>query len=435
MASEKEIKKLDEVVEENKISGSIKKLQEQNLASRKDVSFSDSPPLISSSSDAPNVDRTHRDCKLVSPPVSTYGYLYEGCNGICSRLDTQGSVGSQKDVKIPYPVYHPSGKVPSFNNQGRGQLFQGRGIGNFRLNGQTSVDNNREKLVGNRSRGFDFSNELTRGPRANGREGSLSLLSTKSSLDSLTLREKYNLQDFQIKYEAAKFFMIKSYSEDDIHKSIKYNVWSSTFNGNKKLDAAFREKEARTKEATKCPIFLFFSVNSSGQFIGLAEMTGWVDFNKTMDFWQQDKWHGFFPVTWHIIKDIPNGLFRNIILQNNDNRAVTYSRDTQEIGLLQGLKMLYIFKTFQVKTSILDDFGFYEEKEEKERSLRARRSTALEHPGVATLNTNSSMKHRETTTRMQFSSRSNGTLNNGAASLVALTKNLSINAHRYSGTG
>ncbi|URE04219.1 YT521-B-like family domain containing protein [Musa troglodytarum] len=31
-------------------------------------------------------------------------------------------------------------------------------------------------------------------------------------------------------------------------------------------------------------------VNTSGQFVGVAEMVGPVNFNKTLDYWQQDKW-------------------------------------------------------------------------------------------------------------------------------------------------
>lgn len=73
-------------------------------------------------------------------------------------------------------------------------------------------------------------------------------------------------------------------------------------------------------------------VNASGQFCGVAEMTGPVDFHKDMDFWQQDKWTGSFPVKWHIIKDVPNTNFRHIILENNENKPVTNSRDTQEVS-------------------------------------------------------------------------------------------------------
>lgn len=60
-------------------------------------------------------------------------------------------------------------------------------------------------------------------------------------------------------------------------------------------------------------------------------MTGPVDFHRDMDFWQQDKWSGSFPVKWHIIKDLPNPNFRHIILENNENKPVTNSRDTQEV--------------------------------------------------------------------------------------------------------
>ena len=60
-------------------------------------------------------------------------------------------------------------------------------------------------------------------------------------------------------------------------------------------------------------------------------MVGPVDFDKSVDYWQQDKWSGQFPVKWHIIKDVPNSQFRHIVLENNDNKPVTNSRDTQEV--------------------------------------------------------------------------------------------------------
>lgn len=64
----------------------------------------------------------------------------------------------------------------------------------------------------------------------------------------------------------ARFFVIKSYTEEDVHKSLKYEIWSSTDPGNKRLDKAFRENGGRG------PIYLFFSVNTSGHFCGMAEM-------------------------------------------------------------------------------------------------------------------------------------------------------------------
>ncbi|KAG9156798.1 hypothetical protein Leryth_019491 [Lithospermum erythrorhizon] len=185
--------------------------------------------------------------------------------------------------------------------------------------------------------------------------------------------EQYNRDDFLLDFQKAKFFIIKSYSEDDVHKSIKYNVWSSTPNGNKKLHGAYDDAQRIAAGAVRgCPIFLFFSVNASGQFCGVAEMTGPVDFCKDMDFWQQDKWSGSFPVKWHIIKDVPNPTFRHIILETNENKPVTNSRDTQEIPFEKGLEMLKIFKTHASRTSLLDDFMYYENRQRILQEQKAR---------------------------------------------------------------
>lgn len=66
--------------------------------------------------------------------------------------------------------------------------------------------------------------------------------------------------DFVTEYKNARFFIIKSYSEDNVHKSIKYGVWASTTNGNKKLDSAYREAKEKEEHS---PIFLLFSVIAS----------------------------------------------------------------------------------------------------------------------------------------------------------------------------
>jgi hypothetical protein len=104
--------------------------------------------------------------------------------------------------------------------------------------------------------------DQVRGPRANKLIDTLDSSTEKAILSPLVRRDQFNKSDFSIQYEHAKFFMIKSYSEDDIHKGIKYNVWTSTPNGNNKLDAAFNEAQILMNEKGKiCPIFLFFSVS------------------------------------------------------------------------------------------------------------------------------------------------------------------------------
>lgn len=225
----------------------------------------------------------------------------------------------------------------------------------------------------------DILSEQNRGPRASKPKNQAT-----SELDSSLVLNKngttiaeantqsYNRPDFVTDYNDAKFFVIKSYSEDNVHKSIKYGVWASTPNGNRKLDAAYHE--AMDKQ---CPVFLLFSVNASAQFCGVAEMGGPVDFDKSVDYWQQDKWSGQFPVKWHMVKDVPNSQFRHIILENNDNKPVTNSRDTQEVKLEQGTEMLNIFKNYETNLSILDDFDYYEERQRVMQERKARQQATM----------------------------------------------------------
>ncbi|KAK8500284.1 hypothetical protein V6N12_068774 [Hibiscus sabdariffa] len=233
---------------------------------------------------------------------------------------------------------------------------------------------------------LDICSEQNRGPRASKPKNQITTERISSIDDNKNNKsptkihdDTYNRPDFSVDYKNAKFFIIKSYSEDNVHKSIKYGVWASTPNGNKKLDAAYREaKENRDPY----PVFLFFSVNASAQFCGVAEMVGPVDFDKSVDYWQQDKWSGQFPVKWHFIKDVPNSQFRHIILENNDNKPVTNSRDTQEVKLEQGIEMLSIFKSYETDTSILDDFDFYEERQKAMQERKARQQATLMSVGV-----------------------------------------------------
>ncbi|GKV07398.1 hypothetical protein SLEP1_g19181 [Rubroshorea leprosula] len=246
-------------------------------------------------------------------------------------------------------------------------------------------NNSKPKGRGYGKENIDGLNEMNRGPRVTGyknqtgfepvtaavkgHNGPLSENNKENNLSPIPDMEQYNKEDFPESYLDVKFFVIKSYSEDDVHKSIKYGVWASTSNGNKKLDAAYHEAK---EKPDGCPVFLLFSVNSSGQFVGLAEMVGPVDFDKTLEYWQQDKWLGCFPVKWHIIKDVPNSLLRHITLENNENKPVTNSRDTQEVNFEQGIQILKIFKGHSSKTCILDDFEFYESRQKIMRDKKAK---------------------------------------------------------------
>ena len=165
---------------------------------------------------------------------------------------------------------------------------RGRGMGNVSVDGRTNGrggwvvgDKGKQRGRGgggvgsSMNGGMDPLNEQNRGPRTirtrnqravpgvvrHSRGQGAGSAGNGDVASAFASREQYNKAEFVTKYEDAKFFVIKSYSEDDVHKSIKYNVWASTPVGNKRLDAAYQEAVAKCSGGTKsCPVFLFFSV-------------------------------------------------------------------------------------------------------------------------------------------------------------------------------
>lgn len=67
---------------------------------------------------------------------------------------------------------------------------------------------------------------------------------------------------------------------------------------------------------------------------------------------------------------MPNSQLKHIILENNDNKPVTYSRDTQEVPYNQGVQVLKIIHSYKHETSIFDDFQHYENLQKLEDSKK-----------------------------------------------------------------
>ncbi|WWD02321.1 hypothetical protein V865_000360 [Kwoniella europaea PYCC6329] len=173
----------------------------------------------------------------------------------------------------------------------------------------------------------------------------------------LARQKGLNPATYNCRPAAARFFVIKSYTEDDVQKSLKHEIWSSTVLGNKRLDNAFRESHDTG------PIYLFFSVNGSRHFCGVAQMLTPVDETTNSTVWAQDKWKGIFKVKWIFVRDVPSQALRHIRLTNTpEKKPITNSRDTQELPYEAGCEVLQIFLDHQTKskTSLLQDFAYYE---------------------------------------------------------------------------
>ncbi|KAG9452028.1 hypothetical protein H6P81_004932 [Aristolochia fimbriata] len=347
---------------------------------RSPIPWSDGP-VFSDGKPRPTPPSTSPQFSSISPSTNHNHRPVPHLMGLHPPRPTSGMVSMSGFINRMYPnrrIYGGNAVTSQcYGSIGCGSRSSGRGWSSIEA---------KYKSRGN----LDGLKELNRGPRARirnqkgfGPHVPVTLkvplqgqgLSSSGNPEDSTLaleRNDYNRADFPIEYADAVFFVIKSYSEDDIHKSIKYSVWASTPSGNKKLDAAYQEAQQKSGD---CPVFLFFSVNTSGQFVGLAEMVSPVDFAKNLEYWQQDKWNGCFSVKWHIVKDVPNSLLKHIILDNNDNKPVTNSRDCQQVNFDLGLQMLKIFKEYSSRSCIFDDFAFYESRQ---KTIQDRKSKHLE---------------------------------------------------------
>ena len=166
-----------------------------------------------------------------------------------------------------------------------------------------------------------------------------------------------------------KFFVIKSFSEEDIHKSIKYNVWSSSKNGNLTLSNAFNITKEKNGN-----VYLFYSCNGSGRYCGIARMKTPCDETKSFELWTQDgKWPGLFDVEWLLIKDVPFKEFKNVIITMKDGeiKPISNARDTQEIPFEQAKIMIQKIAEYQNSNTILEHFEFYDMRQENyERNMQ-----------------------------------------------------------------
>lgn len=161
----------------------------------------------------------------------------------------------------------------------------------------------------------------------------------------------------------AEFFILRSSNDDNLHKAIKYGIWASSFRNSQTLQHTFSNCKR-----DNIPIYLFYTVVTSDQYSGVAEMVSDVEFSKSFNYWwEEQKWSGIMNIKWHQIKDVH---YNNMADLKEDNKSVTALRDGTRLSFENGIAMLKAFKKNQTKTSIFDDFAYMDQREEHLRMER-----------------------------------------------------------------
>ncbi|KDO22077.1 hypothetical protein SPRG_12063 [Saprolegnia parasitica CBS 223.65] len=151
-----------------------------------------------------------------------------------------------------------------------------------------------------------------------------------------------------------RYFVLKTFSEADVHKSIKYGIWTSTYISNHFLDAAFGRDLSCMR-----PILFFFSVCGSKHFCGIARMTSGLHSDRNFLLWEKTKYEGYFNVEWLVVKDVPNHALKTIVLPN-DGKNITSVRDCDEIPFNEASEFMQRFVAYEGATSLLEDMEHYD---------------------------------------------------------------------------
>lgn len=171
--------------------------------------------------------------------------------------------------------------------------------------------------------------------------------------DIYNIYKKYSLPYIPIEVKKNSiYFIIKSFNIENIHKAIKYGVWSTTYSGNILFDKAFNSVNNKNGG-----VYLFFSTNSTFAFQGIARLKSNFQ-QKSYNFWKgSDKYRSFngsFNIEWIIIKDIPNSSLDKILINN-----IPFSklRNGVEIAEQDALLAISIYEKFYYCSSfVLSDF-------------------------------------------------------------------------------
>ncbi len=107
--------------------------------------------------------------------------------------------------------------------------------------------------------------------------------------------ENFNQKVQTAHFQDGQFFVIRSKNRDDIHKAIKYGIWTSSFYNNKKFREAF----------TQGPVYFIFTILKTNKFVGVAKLTDKPDLHTEFPYWGEiGKWKGIMKIKWIFVRDV-----------------------------------------------------------------------------------------------------------------------------------
>jgi hypothetical protein len=116
---------------------------------------------------------------------------------------------------------------------------------------------------------------------------------TLKEFNSLRDLNKLDLEDY---LNNSDFYIIRSKKLDDVHKAIKYGVWTSSPKNNINFSNSLRRKGN---------VFFIFTCLTEDYFLGIAQMTGVNESQKEFAYWGEiGKWLGLNSIKWIYLNNV-----------------------------------------------------------------------------------------------------------------------------------
>ena len=166
-------------------------------------------------------------------------------------------------------------------------------------------------------------------------------------------------------YKDAAFFIVRSSHYDDIHKAMKYGIWSSTAENNARISETFAKYN---KEGKK--VVLLFRVASENILCGAAELiSNYIEEQQFDYWWNKARWKGIFNLKWIYVKNID---LKSITRKEGEKRFYELY-DGEQLSAENGHFILDMFNHIEFKYdySIFKFFMLFDQREDYLMGVRS----------------------------------------------------------------
>ncbi|CAK63349.1 unnamed protein product (macronuclear) [Paramecium tetraurelia] len=164
----------------------------------------------------------------------------------------------------------------------------------------------------------------------------------------------------------AIFLILRSASLDNIHKGMKYGVWTSTPKSNARIDELFKESE---------DVYLIYSVVGTKAFQACAKLLGPFDPTASFLYWDEPlRWFGSFQIKCLFLNELKQKTLDEKQPAHLGSIVLTEQTDCTEITNGLGIFVLQCFKDQQEDETnvnvLLQQFQNMDRREEQIKQQR-----------------------------------------------------------------